>query len=163
IDPRRDFSDNELSLAQAIANVVGNALENGRLYSALARRAAQLEAAYNDLREADRLTDEMIQNISHELRTPLAPVIGYTDMMLSEVPTDLPDIYDDEERVLQVFESLISNAMKFSPHGGQVRIAIHDISHSLQVDISAQGIGIAPEEHAKIWRRFYQVDGSATR
>jgi PAS domain S-box-containing protein len=236
IDPRRVFSDNELSLAQAIANVVGSALENGRLYSALSRRAQQLEAAYNDLREADRLTDEMIQNISHELRTPLAPVVGYSDMLLADdlgdlnedqrrvieimntqarmltrmvsdivtvqnpeeemnrrssvslamlasaavetagvsaqkrgvyfvidVPDNLPEVSADEERVLQVFENLLSNAVKFSPQGGEVRIAISDIGHSLQVDVTDQGIGIPQEEHPKIWRRFYQIDGSATR
>jgi PAS domain S-box-containing protein len=236
IDPRRVFSDNELSLAQAIANVVGSALENGRLYSALSRRAAQLEAAYNDLRDADRLTDEMIQNISHELRTPLAPVVGYTDMLLADdlgdlnedqrrvieimnaqarmltrmvsdivtvqnpkeemdrrsqvslgmlaaaavetagvsaqkrgvhfdiaVRDNLPEIIADEERVLQVFENLLSNAVKFSPHGGAVKIAIYDVVHSIQVDVTDQGIGIPSEETEKIWRRFYQIDGSATR
>lgn len=237
IDPRRVFSENELSLAQAIANVVGSALENGRLYSALAKRAAQLEAAYNDLREADRLTDEMIQNISHELRTPLSPIIGYTDMMLAgdmgditedqerilevvrtqarqlmrmvgdiltvqtrdtadelqrsmislsdvamtaiethgleakkkrvefgtRIPDGLPEIFADQERVLQVFDNLLNNAVKFSPGGGKVEISIRDIGHSLQVDISDSGVGIPAEEHSKIWRRFYQVDGSATR
>ena len=235
IDPRRTFSDKELSLAQAIANVVGNALENGRLYSALARRAAQLEGAYNDLREADRLTDEMIQNISHELRTPLSPVLGYTDMLLaddesfsddqrraleiirsqakllvrmvsdivtvenrgtdelqpsmmslgalaataieaasleaekrkiqliSDIPDNLPEIYADEERMLQVFDNLLSNAIKFSPSSGPVNISISDMGHSLQVDVTDQGIGIPLDQHSKIWRRFYQVDGSATR
>ncbi len=235
-DAHREFSEIDLSLAQAIANVVGNALENGRLYSALARRAAQLEAAYNDLRDADRTTDEMIQNISHELRTPLAPVIGYTDMLLAEdlgplteeqrsvletiatqgrlltrmvgdiltvqsvaeedlqrapvqlsdvartamesmalaarkhnisvvleCPPDLPSILADEQRILQVFENLLSNAIKFSPAGGLVSITIKDIGHSLQTEIRDQGIGIPPEEHDKIWRRFYQVDGSTTR
>ncbi len=236
IDPRRSFTESELSLAQAIANVVGSALENSRLYSALARRAAQLEAAYNDLRDADRTTDEMIQNISHELRTPLAPIIGYTDMLLAgdlgslteeqrrvleiiatqgrlltrmvsgllvvqnvpqeplerrlgslsaladsaiqsialeaakhkvefitDFPRDLPDVLMDEERILQVFESLLDNAIKFSPNGGAVLVAIKDIGHSLQVDIADQGIGIPPTEHERIWRRFYQVDGSTTR
>jgi signal transduction histidine kinase len=42
-------------------------------------------------------------------------------------------------------------------------VSIRDIGHSLQVDISDQGVGIPVEEHLKIWRRFYQVDGSATR
>jgi signal transduction histidine kinase len=236
IDSRRVFTENELSLAQAIANVVGSALDNGRLYSALSRRAAQLEAAYNDLRDADRTTDEMIQNISHELRTPLAPIIGYTDMLLAEdlgpltedqrrvleiigtqsrlltrmvadilivqnvpqeplhlrtgslsriadsaiqsitleaskhriefitdFPDDLPDLPLDEERILQVFESLLDNAVKFSPKGGTVLVAVKDVGHSLQVDIVDQGVGVPQEEHQKIWRRFYQVDGSTTR
>jgi signal transduction histidine kinase len=236
IDPRRVFSEQELSLAQAMANVVGTALENGYLYTALTHRAAQLEAAYNDLRDADRLTDEMIQNISHELRTPLTPIVGYIDMLLAgdlgalaedqrramevvhnharllsqmiesivtvQTPSepaqfrklvdlgdiaasaieaadssakrsgitltlDVPDasarIYADEKQLLQVFDCLISNAIKFSPNGGEVKFRLRDIGQSVKVDVVDQGIGIPVEEHAKIWRRFYQVDGSTTR
>jgi len=236
MDSRRVFAEKDLSLAQAIANVVGSALENGRLYSALARRAAQLEAAYNDLRDADRTTDEMIQNISHELRTPLGPVIGYTDMLLAgdlgdlneeqqhvletmsvqsrllnrmvndilsiqhivdeyfelkevdlgqlartalesmalearkreiklmtDIPDGLPTVNIDEERILQVFEGLLANAIKFSTRASTVTLSIHDLEHFLEVDVRDEGIGIPEEEFPKIWRRFYQVDGSTTR
>jgi signal transduction histidine kinase len=83
--------------------------------------------------------------------------------LISDIPDNLPEIYADEERMLQVFDNLLNNAIKFSPSGGPVNISISDIGHSLQVDVTDQGIGIPLDQHSKIWRRFYQVDGSATR
>jgi signal transduction histidine kinase/CheY-like chemotaxis protein len=80
-DADRTFSEDDLSLAQAMANVVGNALDNVHLSAGLLRRAAQLEAAYNDLQEANRLKDELIQNVSHEMRTPLTAIMGYAELM----------------------------------------------------------------------------------
>src|SRR5207244_2670966 len=64
------FDDDEVRLAQGIANVVSNAMENARLYQSLDSRARALESAYKELQEADKAKDEFIQNVSHELRTP---------------------------------------------------------------------------------------------
>ncbi len=236
VNPARRFTDAELSLARAFANVMGTALGNARLYAALLRRAAQLEAAYNDLREADRLKEEWIQNVSHELRTPLATMIGYielllardlgplteeqrqavlvmeeqserlarhvedilalqdmadtqlnrTRMSLAEVAREaieqarpnanlmditlrlsvadyLPDVYADPDRIRLVIDSLLSNAIKFSPAGSEVVVTINDLGSAQHVEVLDHGIGIPIEEQPKIWRRFYQVDGSMTR
>lgn len=235
-DPEREFSRGDLSLAQAIGNVVGNTLENARLYSALLRRAAQLEAAYNDLREADRLKAEWIQNVSHELRTPLTSIIGYIDLLhagdmgpltpdqeqglevlgdksqklarlvedilaiqqmehepldLERVPLDelaydviedlrsdaeaadleiqtafaddLPALFIDPDQIRQVFENLLDNAIKFSPDGGVITVQMENLGAAVKAQIIDPGIGIPATEHEKIWRRFYQVDGSMTR
>jgi len=236
INPARVFNDDDLSLARAIGNLVGNALENARLYGALMQRAAQLEAAYNDLQEADRLKEEWIQNISHELRTPLTSIIGYADLLLSgdlgpltaeqekglrtvreqsdqleQIVEDLltiqriereplrctlvplndvveaaikdslpraaqaniaiitdfkspsPQAWVDADLMKQVFLHLLDNAIKFSPHGGQVTVRIEDTGVGIRAEVIDQGIGIPPNEHNKIWRRFYQIDGSMTR
>lgn len=77
----RLFDDDEVRLAQGIANVVSSALENARLYQSLDSRAKALESAYKELQEADKAKDEFIQNVSHELRTPLISVIGYGGLL----------------------------------------------------------------------------------
>ena len=69
----------------------------------------------------------------------------------------------DEDRLLQVFDNLLGNAIKFSPNGGQIVVAIEDAGDRLQVSISDQGIGIPKDQHERIFERFYQVDGSARR
>ncbi|NDJ36744.1 MAG: GAF domain-containing protein [Chloroflexi bacterium] len=84
LDGERQFTMSEMSLAQTIANVTGHALENAHLFSELSHRAAQLEMAYNHLREADRLKDEVIQNVSHELRTPLTLIMGYAELLADQ-------------------------------------------------------------------------------
>lgn len=77
----RLFDDDEVRLAQGIANVVSSAMENARLYQSLDSRARALESAYRELQEADKAKDEFIQNVSHELRTPLISVIGYGGLL----------------------------------------------------------------------------------
>ncbi|MBX3085603.1 MAG: GAF domain-containing protein [Anaerolineae bacterium] len=67
----RSFDAAEVSLCQAIANVVASALENARLFYALQKRANALQAAYDEMRQQDKLKDNLIQNLSHELKTPL--------------------------------------------------------------------------------------------
>jgi signal transduction histidine kinase len=103
-----------------------------------------------------RIADSAIQSITLEASK-------HRIEFITDFPDDLPDLPLDEERILQVFESLLDNAVKFSPKGGTVLVAVKDVGHSLQVDIVDQGVGVPQEEHQKIWRRFYQVDGSTTR
>ncbi len=83
------------------------------------------------------------------------------------VESQLPQVVGDRERLGQVFENLIINAMKFTPEGG--RIAVHAARSSLgsrpavEVRVRDTGIGIPPAQLDKIFHRFYQVDGSSTR
>ncbi|MBN2305321.1 MAG: GAF domain-containing protein [Anaerolineae bacterium] len=80
----RTFDNAEISLCQGIANVVGNALENAQLYATQEQRASALEATYAELQEADRIKDELLQNLSHELRTPLTHILGYLRLFKDE-------------------------------------------------------------------------------
>jgi CheY-like chemotaxis protein len=57
----------------------------------------------------------------------------------------------------------LSNAIKFTPESGQVRIKAHQVDSHVQVSVSDSGIGIAPEFLPHIFDRFRQADGSTTR
>ncbi len=233
----RIFDDGEVRLAQGIANVVSNAMENARLYQSLDSRARALESAYHELQQADKAKDEFIQNVSHELRTPLISVLGYSGLMaegefgpisdeqrealnsivqksqkLADIvedivsaqssetrtfdrkPVDLTGVirsvlekhtqraqetglrFDvrlqqqiapvlaDSKAIADAFEKLIDNAMKFGSNGEKIEVYLQDTEGPMvQVIIRDYGIGIDPSEHQKIFQRFYQVDGGATR
>jgi PAS domain S-box-containing protein len=78
-------------------------------------------------------------------------------------PDDFPTVHADYERTRGVLENLISNAVKYSPDGGVIRIMGRvDGDHAI-VSVSDQGIGIAPEEQRKLFRRFYRVDNRLRR
>ena len=79
------------------------------------------------------------------------------------LPEQLEPIMLDVPRVRQVFDNLLDNAIKFSPGGGTIWVIVEDVETAVQVTVRDEGIGIPPDEHEKIWRRFYQVDGSMTR
>ena len=233
----RLFDDEETNLAQGIANIVSNAIENARLYQSLQSRAKALESAYGELQEADRAKDQFIQNVSHELRTPLIHVMGYAELLadgafglatdeqrdalgsivkkgqqianivedmvavqsqeertfdlqpinivpviqralsqrqaqiqelglrlLTHFPNQVPLVMADEGAIMDVFDKLLDNALKFGVEGGRIEIGITDTEGPMvQIAIRDYGIGIDRSEHTNIFQRFYQVDGSATR
>jgi signal transduction histidine kinase len=85
-----------------------------------------------------------------------------------EIEPDLPRVWGDSAHLEQVFVNLIGNAIKFSPDGGTitVRLASHtdDAGRAtVQCTVVDQGIGIAPDQQARVFGRFYQVDGSSKR
>ena len=80
----------------------------------------------------------------------------------------LPDLLcGDPRRLGQVLNNFIDNAVKFSAHGRiTVRVSVMgEDSHSvlLRIEVSDQGIGISPDEQARLFQAFTQADGSLTR
>ena len=71
----------------------------------------------------------------------------------------------DEERLIQVFNNLISNAIKYSPAGGKIEIGLRPMmephtpqtKHEVLIWVKDQGIGIAPEEIPHIFKRFHRA------
>jgi PAS domain S-box-containing protein len=82
--------------------------------------------------------------------------------ILVEFPTEFPIIVGDEERLIQVFSNLISNAIKYSPSGGEIRINGQVRADQVIVCITDQGTGVAPEDMPHIFDRFYRSQ-DATR
>lgn len=80
-----------------------------------------------------------------------------------EIADDLPLAAGDPDRVGQVLINLISNAIKYSPQGGAVTVRALTTGSRVRVEIADEGIGIAPEDQAKLFTKFYRVDSSLTR
>jgi two-component system, OmpR family, sensor histidine kinase VicK len=69
----------------------------------------------------------------------------------------------DEDKMTQVLYNIISNALKYSPEGGQVTFSIKEEDEKIVVSISDEGVGIPKENIGKIFDRFYRVDKARTR
>jgi two-component system cell cycle sensor histidine kinase PleC len=79
-------------------------------------------------------------------------------------PADLPDIEADHRGVKQVLLNLISNAVKFTPEGGAILVAVRmEPGAMVRVTVSDTGIGIAPEDLARLARPFEQVEGQHSK
>ncbi len=72
-------------------------------------------------------------------------------------------IIGDGDRLTQVMTNLLSNAAKFSPEGGTVRVTLERQDHLLRVSVADQGPGIPEEERGRIFERFVQADSSDSR
>ena len=133
--------------------------------------------------EADRLT-ELIDNMLDASRAQgggfkLSPVELDIDELVvktvvkfqsqttqhtivADVPSDMPLVYADESRIIQVLNNLISNAIKYSPLGGEVRV--HGTSTETEVIITVvdQGPGIAAEDQPHVFERFFRSKTAVT-
>lgn len=63
----------------------------------------------------------------------------------------------DEAHLVQVLTNLVSNAIKYSPEGSDVKIFVSKVSNFIKVSVQDQGMGIKEDELKKIFQRFYRV------
>ncbi len=71
---------------------------------------------------------------------------------------DLPQISVDPERMAQVFHNLISNALRYTPPGGEVVLAARAEGDEVQLSVHDTGCGIQPEDLPHVFDRFYRGD-----
>ncbi|WP_313805171.1 cell wall metabolism sensor histidine kinase WalK [Cytobacillus sp.] len=69
----------------------------------------------------------------------------------------------DADKLTQVLDNIISNALKYSPEGGKVTFRVEEKLDMIIVSVSDQGVGIPKENIDKIFDRFYRVDKARTR
>lgn len=69
----------------------------------------------------------------------------------------------DEDKLTQVIDNIISNALKYSPEGGKVTFRLKLLDDMIEISISDQGLGIPKENLEKVFERFYRVDKARTR
>ena len=78
-----------------------------------------------------------------------------------QAPDGLPQVLADGLRMDQVFTNLLSNALKFTPRGGQIGVTVQELPAELLVQIRDSGMGIPAEHLDRIFDRFYRVPLSA--
>ncbi|BAZ37797.1 GAF sensor hybrid histidine kinase [Calothrix sp. NIES-4101] len=105
-------------------------------------------------------------NVKSVVISALDTIQPAVDAKQIHITTQLhPDalIWGDANRLQQVIWNLISNAIKFTPKDGQVKISLEKISSQIQIQITDTGQGIKPEFLPYVFDRFRQADGSSTR
>ena len=81
-----------------------------------------------------------------------------------DLPESLPALRGDARKLTQILLNLISNGIKFTPAGGTVSIGAHrDLAGAFVLHIKDNGIGIAPEDMAKAFAPFQQIDNAHNR
>ncbi len=69
----------------------------------------------------------------------------------------------DQDKITQVLDNIISNALKYSPEGGTVTFQVIEANDKIVISVSDQGVGIPKENINRIFDRFYRVDKARTR
>ncbi|NEU30597.1 cell wall metabolism sensor histidine kinase WalK [bacterium LRH843] len=80
-----------------------------------------------------------------------------------EITTHPTYVEIDRDKMTQVFDNIISNAIKYSPEGGNVTVTLMHQGNNVRISVSDEGMGIPRENQAKIFERFYRVDKARAR
>jgi len=208
--PSRVYGQDDLRLAEALADRAAIAIENARLYR------ASVEAA--------QLRDQVLGVVAHDLRNPLSAILlmagalkrldpdaaetirsagtrmdrliqDLLDVALMEssqltlervrmsprelifgavetqrplasssslelrvdLDRDVPNVLGDRGRLLQVFQNLIGNAIKFTDAGGRITVSAASSDHEVVFQVADTGCGIAPMDLPRVFDRFWQA------
>jgi signal transduction histidine kinase len=115
---------------------------------------ARIEAGHRQLEPAPLKLGPVLQEIVDLLQTKAQE---QKVLLKMAVPADLPLILADRRGMEEVFTNLITNAINYSPDGGEVVVSAQAHPGRLEVRVQDQGIGIEPGEISKIFDKFYRV------
>ncbi|MBE9580474.1 MAG: response regulator [Proteobacteria bacterium] len=83
--------------------------------------------------------------------------------MKSEIEEEVPSFSGDRGGIEAVFVNLISNAIKYTPKGGNVQVVLNKAGKDLRFKVADTGIGIPPEDIDRVFERFYRIKTEQTR
>ncbi len=93
--------------------------------------------------------------------TTLRPLIGQKRLGVSTtLDPGVPVIRADKVRLKQILYNLLSNAAKFTPEGGQIRVEGHQVNSDVELAVVDTGPGIAPDDQAKLFQEFTQLQAT---
>lgn len=112
--------------------------------------------------ESGRSLDMQITDVSpHALATRIVQAqqqYTHRHELVSEVSEDFPTIEADADKLYQILDNLVGNAVKYSPEGGRVVVGAEDEGDTIRIDVKDEGLGIPNHHKDKIFERFHMVD-----
>jgi histidine kinase len=135
--------------------------------------AGRLSRLVDDLQELSRVEARAysldfrpvaVSNLVQTAIIRLAPQAATKRITLrSDLPTEMPQLQADQDRITQVLINLVANAIQYTPEGGTVTISAVHRANEICISVKDSGIGIPPEHLSNVFTRFYRVDKSRSR
>ena len=140
----------------------------------IGRQVGHMTALIDDLLDVSRVTRGLVEldtealdvgAVLHEAVEQVMPVIQQRrhDLAL-RLPPPGTTVAGDRKRLVQVVANLLGNAAKYTPEGGRLEVSSSiDAERRLCIDVSDDGIGMAPELVARVFELFAQAERSSDR
>ena len=142
-------------------------------YMHIYQEADRLQRLVEDLQELSRVEggafriNKVAINIDEILHDALAPLINTFNKKGIEVSIhsekNLPSVTANHDRILQVVQNLLGNALQFTPKNGIIEINAKKVDDFVQISVKDNGTGIEADHLAHIFERFYRADKSRSR
>ena len=178
---RREFTANvSHELKTPLQSIIGSAelMENGivksedvpRFIGHIRKEASRLVFLIDDIIRLSQLDegaempreDVSLKVLSEEVCETLADAAMLKDVSL-EVTGDDGVINGVRRLLYEIVYNLCDNAIKYNNPGGHVKVSVAKRQGTVQISVSDNGIGIAPEHQDKVFERFYRVDKSHSK
>jgi signal transduction histidine kinase len=147
--------------------------EQKNMVSMMERNTQSLIELVNDLLDASKLESGTMRldmasidlhGVLDELRETMEPLAKEKGIELVEaLPKDLPPVEADRTKLRRIIVNLLSNALKFTQKGGRVEVRAERQGERVCVSVSDTGVGIAPEDVARLFDKYEQARSRATR
>jgi PAS domain S-box-containing protein len=145
---REGLLDVVASEADRLARIVNDILWASRLDSG--QMGVSIESC-----DAARLTNQVVDALRSVAQNAVELVV--------ETQEGMPAVATDPDKLRQVLTNLVDNAIKYSPDGGRVLVAVTHAGTRIRFRIEDHGLGIPPSEHDRIFEKFFRLDPSMTR
>lgn len=162
------------SLGLMEAGAVGELPPKARDLTRIARQNAdRLIRLINDILDLEKIEAGKIQlqitavDVTDLVDSTVAELRGMAQLYKVSITTEIAccePVAGDRDRVVQILTNLLSNALKFSPEGGVVRVLVaKGAAGFLRCSVHDQGQGISAEQQARLFTRFEQLEAANTR
>lgn len=139
----------------------------------LSRETARLQRLVQDLQELSRVEGGAVQ-LDLQPRPVTELISDAVDRLqrqyeekgvelAAEVPPDSPIVLVDSDRIGQVLQNLLGNALQHTPAGGRVVVTAGVDGDQVTLTVADSGVGIAPKDLPRLFERFYRADRSRAR
>ncbi len=146
--------------------------ERRRFLSIISRNALRMHTLIDDILELSSIESGAInikparfklQPLVSDIKTSLAARAAERNVKVETAIGERAEVYADRQRLEQMLTNLLDNAIKFNREGGAVTIS-HERAHERdRISVADTGEGISPENLARVFERFYQVDRARSR
>ena len=153
---RRNLASDEKDVARFIKSI-----------DLIERNAAFMDRMISDLLDVERMASGKlsldlenydISALLHECKELFAPVLASKSISLSIQTGPEPVFADiDHDRILQVLSNLLGNALKFTPVGGNVKLAARQDASEIEISVTDHGPGVPEDKRSEIFERFSQL------
>jgi signal transduction histidine kinase len=147
--------------------------EQKNMVSMMERNTQNLIELVNDLLDASKLESGTMRldfasielgGLIAELREQMLPMAREKEIALeAALPDDLPPLRADRAKLRRVLVNLLSNALKFTPRGGRIEVGAARDGELVRVSVADTGVGIPPEDLARLFDKYEQARSRATR
>lgn len=151
-----EFANTILKNVERMANLVNDLLDLSRIDSG----RIQITPRPIDI---GKVVDDVVREMRDQVE-------DREHKLIINLPADLPAVYADPARVMQVWTNLLSNAVKYTPRGGRIQVWANRYDSDrdaadrqwIRCAVEDNGIGIAPEDQDRVFEQFYRIRNPQT-